>query len=240
MLHQVNSESEPLGLTFVPPKPAASSRHTAQSKEEDEEEEEQEEEAGVFSASSPPRSGPATALFSANSLLSLLPAITGTLEKARALRSSHVRMALEVAALLSQTSKSFSSLSVTCLARTARADDALRHARIVHARQAGEIVALKAMVAEKDADVANAALAASAMQGRILSLETALAKQAMQARCMRDALAEVTGCVRVVIKVRPLLPCDLKEDSVTGVAVRWVLRSYFVNGESRSWSLPGR
>jgi kinesin family protein C1 len=59
---------------------------------------------------------------------------------------------------------------------------------------------------------------------------------------MKDAYAEASGCVRVVLRVRPLLPSDARPDSYVGVLLRWVLDTYCARARTGTpplVSLPG-
>ncbi|RYE98758.1 MAG: hypothetical protein EOO41_01985, partial [Methanobacteriota archaeon] len=42
---------------------------------------------------------------------------------------------------------------------------------------------------------------------------------------VRDTLAEVRGCVRVVVRVRPLLPVDFREGTPSRIALTWLLQA---------------
>jgi len=62
---------------------------------------------------------------------------------------------------------------------------------------------------------------------RVAELEAALAGECHKVRCMRDAFAESKGVIRAVVRVRPLLPCDLaRVDSPLPIATRWAISEH--------------
>jgi hypothetical protein len=47
------------------------------------------------------------------------------------------------------------------------------------------------------------------------------------ARAVRDALAEAKGCIRVVVRIKPLLAFEVTQrDSLLSATMRWLVQNY--------------
>ncbi len=154
-------------------------------------------------------------------------ALVGALSRARGVRRGLARLRGEVGAMLLQTGRAFEALADGVGAAAARGD-AVRAAMAEELGGArAEAGAAAAAAADAAADAAQLRRALSEALARQAALERALMASAEAQRSLRDGLAAVTGSVRVVLRLRPLLPGDLaRRDALLALVTRWAAEGF--------------
>jgi hypothetical protein len=132
--------------------------------------------------------------------------------------------------MLHQSQRSMQMLSSAVLDRVSRSMQASSLAQSAAINRASaleqECAQLREAVAERDEAIVALATHDDELQARIKALEEALAQHAQVTRTMKDTLAEAIGSIRVIVRIRPMLPSDVSVDSRVGVTVRWLLTEF--------------
>jgi hypothetical protein len=154
-------------------------------------------------------------------------ALLGALSRARGVRRGLARLRGEVGAMLLQTGRAFEALADGVGGAAVRGDAARGALALALGAARAEAGAAAASAAAASADAAALRTALGDALVRQASLERALQASAEAARALRDNLAAATGAVRVVLRLRPLLPGDLaRRDAPLAVVTRWALEGY--------------